>query len=290
MADREEVPRPFQINDMARLTGRDRVIENHEKSSRLATAQEPGPDTENPGRRAGRAGVQNGTREETAPGAFVAQPPANVMPSTPRAGGAGVKVRKGSRPVGRALQRPFTRKDAYRIGVALDQYSRTLRRPGQRSGAPGTLSQGAIRLGKLLAELGARYGGRVWPTATWLAEQLGVARKSVHAWKAQLAEHGFLQWERRYIRTGLLGRPGPQVQQTSNRYHLSLPRKAADLLGHIFRLERTDEAKAAGETEVQRLIREGCRPASASIAPRESPPGSQLPIPSLSRGLRLRET
>lgn len=211
------------------------------------------------------------------------------MPPLPGVGGSGVRVRKGSRPVGRALQPTFGTKDAYRISVALDQYARTLRRPGQRSGAPGTLSQGAIRLGKLLAELAARNRGRLWPTADWLARQLGVARKSVHAWKAQLAEHGFLQWERRYIRTGLPGRPGPQVQQTSNRYHLSLPRRAADLLDHVFRLERTAEARAEGETEIQRLIREGCRPAMAPVAARESPQGSQLPIPSLSRGLRPRE-
>ena len=49
---------------------------------------------------------------------------------------------------------------------------------------------------------------------------------------ANLRDHGFLDWLRRYVPTGNEGR-GPQVQQTSNAYRLSLPPRAARLLGHL---------------------------------------------------------
>jgi hypothetical protein len=47
-----------------------------------------------------------------------------------------------------------------------------------------------------------------------------------------LRAHGFLDWLRRYEPTGNEGR-GPQVQQASNAYRLSLPEKALRLLGRF---------------------------------------------------------
>ncbi len=47
-----------------------------------------------------------------------------------------------------------------------------------------------------------------------------------------LRQHGFLDWLRRYVPTGNEGR-GPQVQQTSNAYRLSLPARALRLLGRF---------------------------------------------------------
>ena len=44
--------------------------------------------------------------------------------------------------------------------------------------------------------------------------------------------HGFLDWLRRYEPTGREG-SGPQVQQASNAYRLSLPEKALRLLGRF---------------------------------------------------------
>src|SRR5690606_22243346 len=49
-----------------------------------------------------------------------------------------------------------------------------------------------------------------------------------------LRDHGFLDWLRRYVPTGERGARGPQVQQTSNAYRLSLPQRAKALLGRYF--------------------------------------------------------
>jgi hypothetical protein len=50
---------------------------------------------------------------------------------------------------------------------------------------------------------------------------------------AALREHGFLDWLRRYEPTALVDGPGPRVRQVSNAYRLSLPTRAAKLLGHL---------------------------------------------------------
>ncbi|PJN93081.1 replication protein RepA, partial [Amaricoccus sp. HAR-UPW-R2A-40] len=47
-----------------------------------------------------------------------------------------------------------------------------------------------------------------------------------------LRTHGFIDWLRRYVPTGREGR-GPQVEQTSNAYRLSLPARARQLLGRL---------------------------------------------------------
>jgi hypothetical protein len=57
--------------------------------------------------------------------------------------------------------------------------------------------------------------------------------KVIHKWKAQLQEHGFLDWDRRYVETGRQGVRGPQVAQTSNAYITMLPQKALDLVKAI---------------------------------------------------------
>jgi hypothetical protein len=50
---------------------------------------------------------------------------------------------------------------------------------------------------------------------------------------AALREHGFLDWLRRHEQVELVEGPGPRVRQVSNAYRLSLPRRAAQLLGHL---------------------------------------------------------
>jgi hypothetical protein len=50
---------------------------------------------------------------------------------------------------------------------------------------------------------------------------------------AALREHGFLDWLRRHEKVELVEGPGPRVRQVSNAYRLSLPRRAAQLLGHL---------------------------------------------------------
>ena len=50
---------------------------------------------------------------------------------------------------------------------------------------------------------------------------------------AALRAHGFLDWLRRHERVEVVeDAPGPRVRQVSNAYRLSLPTRAAQLLGH----------------------------------------------------------
>lgn len=142
-------------------------------------------------------------------------------------------VRRGSRPATRQDWKPLSKAEARRRLLALELYQEGLRQPGQRWGAKGTISHGAIGLYKLLLNMAAKFGGRLEPSAAWLAKQRNVPVRMIHVWKAQLREHGFLDWIRRYVETGRDGLRGPQVEQTTNAYWTSLPKAAAALIAKI---------------------------------------------------------
>lgn len=137
-------------------------------------------------------------------------------------------VRRNSRPAARENWRPLSRSEANRKILALKVYQSKLRKPGQRWGAEGTISAGAIGLYELLCNMAVKNGGRLEPSAGWLAKARNVPVKVIHSWKAQLKAHGFLDWVRRYIETGRDGLRGPQVEQTTNAYWLAAPREALD--------------------------------------------------------------
>lgn len=63
-------------------------------------------------------------------------------------------------------------------------------------------------------------------------DRLGRSRDTIVRALKNLRAHGFIDWLRRYEPTGNEGR-GPQVQQTSNAYRLSLPEKARQFLGRF---------------------------------------------------------
>lgn len=155
------------------------------------------------------------------------------------------KVRRESRWAGNEQWDKISRDQANTMILALRVYREKLRQPGQRWGAAGTISAGAVDLFQLLANIAVRGRGRLEPSVAWLAERLNVPAKVIHAWKAQLKEHGFLTWRRRYIECGLKGRRGPQVQQTSNAYALKLPARAWDGISKLVRRRRKEEAPAA---------------------------------------------
>lgn len=135
-------------------------------------------------------------------------------------------VRRLSKPAGGERWEPMTRAQANRRIFALKVYREKLRKPGQRWGAEGTISAGAVGLYELLCNMAVRGRGRVEPSVAWLARACNVPAKVVHAWKTQLKDHGFLDWRRRWVETGVTGSRGPQVQQTSNAYWLQLPMAA----------------------------------------------------------------
>ncbi|WP_292065959.1 hypothetical protein [Brevundimonas sp. UBA7664] len=135
-------------------------------------------------------------------------------------------VRRNSRPAGRENWRALTKGQANRQLLALEMYREKLRQPGQRWGARGTISAGAIGFYKLMCNIAVRYRGKLDHPVSWFAYKLNVPEKVIHAWKRQLKEHGFLDWRRRYIETGREGIRGPQVEQTTNAYWLSAPKEA----------------------------------------------------------------
>ncbi len=166
------------------------------------------------------------------------------------------KVRRGSRLARRDWFAHFSWVQGRRLLLAMRIYVKGLRKTGQRTGARGTLSFGAQRLLELLVSVAARRRGQLEPGAAWLARELGVPAKSIHAWKEQLKRHGFLNWQRRYVETGLPGQRGPQVTQTTNAYFLSIPDAAEAALRNRLgpkgaagskseKVERTDPALAA---------------------------------------------
>jgi len=141
-------------------------------------------------------------------------------------------TRRGSRTVEHGRREKYGKlstKEQWLRLFALKAYRKKLRKPGQRFGAAGTISAGAVEFYERILRLESRFG-LVDPSVAWFAEQENVPEKVIHAWKDQLNEHGFLHWERRCVETGNDGRRGPQLHQTSNRYWTALPAKAADLV------------------------------------------------------------
>jgi DNA-binding transcriptional MocR family regulator len=74
--------------------------------------------------------------------------------------------------------------------------------------------------------------GRLEPSITTIMDRLGRSRDTIVRALKNLRTHGFIDWLRRYEPTGNEGR-GPQVQQASNAYRLSLPEKARQFLGRF---------------------------------------------------------
>lgn len=140
----------------------------------------------------------------------------------------GQPVRRHSHLAGRC-ERPYIRKitkrEAWEIVHAAERYDDAGRKDGKRP-----LGLTAIRVLRYLANLAA-YSGRVEPSYDHLMEKLHCARDTINRALKALRAHGFLDWVRRYVATGKTD--GPQVQQTSNAYRLSLPAIARRLLGRI---------------------------------------------------------
>ncbi|WP_333781433.1 MULTISPECIES: replication protein RepA [Agrobacterium] len=90
----------------------------------------------------------------------------------------------------------------------------------------------AIEVLELFANLVNFRTGRLDPSIDFLMLKLRRSRDAIVRALKALRSHGFLDWLRRYVPTGNEGR-GPQVQQTSNAYRLSLPARAKQFLGRF---------------------------------------------------------
>jgi hypothetical protein len=161
-------------------------------------------------------------------------------------------VRKQSRLKGRCegvFWRRTDRQEVRRIALAARRYELATRQPGARSGALGFV---ALEVLELLANLVDYRTGRLDPAIEYLMGKLKRSRDAIVRALKALRTHGFLDWLRRYVPTGNEGR-GPQVQQTSNAYRLSMPARALQLLGRFARpsplpedFEATQHGRKAG--------------------------------------------
>lgn len=138
-------------------------------------------------------------------------------------------VRRHSRPEGHSeglFWRKISRHEGRQIVQGARKYDLAIRREtGRRALGPV-----ALEVLEYMASLAVLGGGKVYPTYARLMGKLGRSRDAIARALKALRAHGFLDWLRRYVTTGDKGR-GPQVQQTSNAYRLSLPARAARLLG-----------------------------------------------------------
>ena len=142
-------------------------------------------------------------------------------------------VRRRSHFKGRSegqIWRPTTRKDVQAILKAAEIYNEAgLHEKGERSGPLGSVALDVLRLFVNLIDFRT---GRLEPSITTIMDRLGRSRDTIVRALKNLRAHGFIDWLRRYEPTGNEGR-GPQVQQASNAYRLSLPEKARQFLGRF---------------------------------------------------------
>ena len=123
-----------------------------------------------------------------------------------------------------------TRKDVQAILKAAEIYNEAgLQEKGERSGPLGSVALDVLRLFVNLIDFRT---GRLEPAITTIMDRLGRSRDAIVRALKNLRAHGFIDWLRRYEPTGNEGR-GPQVQQASNAYRLSLPEKARQFLGRF---------------------------------------------------------
>lgn len=186
-------------------------------------------------------------------------------------------VRRGSQLAINSRWMRFSREEGHRLLFVLKVRAERLRKPGQRTGAPGTISFGAIRLAEVLVSLCVKGRGRLEPSIAWLARAINVARKSIHAWKRQLQEHGFLRWTRRYVRVEMPGQKGPQLKQTSNAYRLMTPTDAAKVAEEL-RWPQSGVAQRVVSPDLLAALDKlgnSVSDAQAKVAQRESPEATE---------------
>jgi hypothetical protein len=163
-------------------------------------------------------------------------------PPQPRGGRkrTGEPVRRHSHRAGHCegvFWRGMTRQDARKIVFAARRYELVTRQPGARNGALGFV---ALEVLDLMANMMDFRTGRLDPSIDTLMEKLKRSRDAIVRALAALRSHGFLDWLRRYVPTGNEGR-GPQVQQTSNAYRLSIPARAVRMMGRLLKPSPTPD-------------------------------------------------
>jgi hypothetical protein len=122
------------------------------------------------------------------------------------------------------------RQEVRRVVLAARKYELAERQAGRRRGPLGHVG---LEVLELLANVVSSRTGRLEPSLAYLMAKLRRSKDAVVRALAALREHGFLDWIRRHELVELMEGPGPRVRQVSNAYRLSLPRRAAQLVGHL---------------------------------------------------------
>lgn len=169
-------------------------------------------------------------------------------------------VRKGSLAAGRegGFWRPVTRREMDRIILAAERFELSRKAAGRKNGPLGGVALEILRLFRHVVDFRT---GRLDPSIDFLMARLRRSRAAIVAALKALRAHGYLEWLRRYVPVGQPGVRGPQVQQTSNAYRLSLPGGAAAMTGWYFQpapvpddhAHRQEQQAAAIETHRQSL-------------------------------------
>jgi len=153
-----------------------------------------------------------------------------VMPPPPER--CPTPVRRHSHFKGRSearIWRPTNRQEVQKVLLAAKRYELAERQKGERAGPLGSV---AIEVLEFFVNLVDFRTGRLEPSLDTIMGKVRRSRDAVVRALKALRAHGFLDWLRRYEPTGREG-SGPQVQQASNAYRLSLPEKALRLLGRF---------------------------------------------------------
>lgn len=141
-------------------------------------------------------------------------------------------VRRSSGLAGRCeglFWRRITAQEAAQIRLGARKYELATKEAGARNGALGGV---ALEVLDYLTRLIGR-NGRLEPSIVFLMGRLRRSRDAIVRALKALRSAGFLDWLRRYIPAERNGGRGPQVQQTSNAYRLTLPDRARRLLGRM---------------------------------------------------------
>lgn len=161
-------------------------------------------------------------------------------------------VRRNSRMAGRegVFWRPVSRKEVSAIILAAEKFELSTKRAGRGGGRHnGALGPVAIEILRLFRNIVDFRTGRLDPSIDYLMDRLERSRAAIVRALKALRDHGFLDWLRRYVPTGGEGARGPQVQQTSNAYRLSLPKRAAAAIARYFRPVPVPDDVAQAEAE-----------------------------------------
>lgn len=126
--------------------------------------------------------------------------------------------------------RPIHKRLKARIMFAAEQEERIgrkgnrLARNRKRNGPLGLVGLNVLRY--LLSIANIRTG-QLDPALVTIARETGHSIQGVADALKRLRDAGFVQWIRRYVETGHRGRRGPQLEQASNAYRITVPAKVA---------------------------------------------------------------